>query len=436
MDIRIDDRYLLFKAIQPLEDGVLYNGQDLFLKRDVFLYLLDKKGEVDSKEFGQSFGQASRFTNEHFFHILNAGVTGSHIYVVFKAYNGNPLAKSIHQHTLRSLEILTAVFELGKSMQDAMEEQIYGFSVTADNIWLTEDKQLKIMNYWSGGEQGQTGSLGLSNLLYQLFTYSRAIPPDQETYESNILPTLQGLRADQREALLATIRRVFRGEHSLSSFVLSLREILLVSVSVEQPTVPVFMEEPKKERPAQKYDPKEWEEVEVEDEEDEEEEYEAVPPVSKKQKGKPKRQFNTLKILFIILVFCVVFVLVFAFLLSNPFSKPNKTGFSSTSSSASPTESVQPSAKPTNNGKANPASSATPKPTPANSQTAAGTVPNLIGMTKQEAEKAAIAAGLRYKFVIEPSDQPDGTVFKQDPAPGTPAKKGDSVSFTVSKNNQ
>ncbi|MDT2265982.1 hypothetical protein P7H12_23595 [Paenibacillus larvae] len=49
MDIRIDDRYLLFKAIQPLEDGVLYNGQDLFLKRDVFLYLLDKKGKSTRK---------------------------------------------------------------------------------------------------------------------------------------------------------------------------------------------------------------------------------------------------------------------------------------------------------------------------------------------------------------------------------------------------
>lgn len=436
MDIRIDDRYLLFKAIQPLEDGVLYNGQDIFLKRDVFLYLVDKKGEVDSKDFGQSFGQASRFTNEHFFHILNAGVTGSHIYVVFKAYNGNPLAKSIHQHTLRSLEILTAVFELGKSMQDAMEEQIYGFSVTADNIWLTEDKQLKIMNYWSGGEQGQTGSIGLSNLLYQLFTYSRAVPPDQETYEANIIPTLQGLRADQREALLATIRRVFRGEHSLSSFVLSLKEILLVSTSMEQPAVPVFMEQPQKEQPAQKYDPKEWEEVELEDEEDEEEEYETAPVVSKKEKGRSKRQFGTLKILFIVFVFCVVFVLVFAFLLSNPFSRPNKSG-TSTPPSAPPTESVQPSAKPTQNGKA---TSASPKPTPtptqADSQTAAGTVPNLIGMTKQEAEKAAIAAGLRYKFVIEPSDQPDGTVFKQNPEPGSPAKKGDSLSFTVSKNNQ
>ena len=65
--------------------------------------------------------------------------------------------------------------------------------------------------------------------------------------------------------------------------------------------------------------------------------------------------------------------------------------------------------------------------------TAQGQVPDLKGMTQQEAEQTLLKLGYRYSFSIEQGDTPSGTVFKQDIAPGTQSPQGTRVTFSVSQ---
>jgi serine/threonine-protein kinase len=90
---------------------------------------------------------------------------------------------------------------------------------------------------------------------------------------------------------------------------------------------------------------------------------------------------------------------------------------------------------------AKPSPPAAPSPTTASLKTDKVTsapegptkIPNMLGLAREDAEKRAIAAGLHYSYVIEANDAKQGTVYKQEPAAGTAATKGDSMKFWVSK---
>jgi len=61
-------------------------------------------------------------------------------------------------------------------------------------------------------------------------------------------------------------------------------------------------------------------------------------------------------------------------------------------------------------------------------------VPNLVGLSKEEAEKQVLASGLKYEYVLENSDEQEaGKVFKQEVPAGGAAKKGDKIKFYVSR---
>lgn len=62
------------------------------------------------------------------------------------------------------------------------------------------------------------------------------------------------------------------------------------------------------------------------------------------------------------------------------------------------------------------------------------TVPNVVGMEKEQAMEAISAAGFKAEVREEFSaDTPQGTVVSQSPAPGQKAPKGSTVTITVSK---
>ncbi|HJV05364.1 MAG TPA: PASTA domain-containing protein, partial [Actinomycetota bacterium] len=61
-------------------------------------------------------------------------------------------------------------------------------------------------------------------------------------------------------------------------------------------------------------------------------------------------------------------------------------------------------------------------------------VPSVIGLSQEEAESAIVAEGLQVGDVdTDFSDQPEGTVIAQDPAPGTEVDRGSAVSLVVSE---
>ncbi|MFC4766630.1 PASTA domain-containing protein [Effusibacillus consociatus] len=60
-------------------------------------------------------------------------------------------------------------------------------------------------------------------------------------------------------------------------------------------------------------------------------------------------------------------------------------------------------------------------------------IPNLVGLTKTEAEQLLLSKKIRYQFFIEPSDAEADKVFKQDKEPGKPYQQGDRITFYVSR---
>lgn len=65
--------------------------------------------------------------------------------------------------------------------------------------------------------------------------------------------------------------------------------------------------------------------------------------------------------------------------------------------------------------------------------TAQKSVPNLTGLTLEQAQQLLLQNGIRYQYVIEPSSAPKNTVFKQSMDPGQPYPPGERIKFHVSQ---
>jgi len=85
------------------------------------------------------------------------------------------------------------------------------------------------------------------------------------------------------------------------------------------------------------------------------------------------------------------------------------------------------------NGQVDPGANGGVQAEPSAVQTAEGQVPDLSGLSRQEAEQQLLRLGYRYSFQIEPGNTAAGTVFRQEPAAGTAAAKGVRIIFSVSR---
>ncbi|MBX6396054.1 MAG: PASTA domain-containing protein [Alicyclobacillaceae bacterium] len=61
------------------------------------------------------------------------------------------------------------------------------------------------------------------------------------------------------------------------------------------------------------------------------------------------------------------------------------------------------------------------------------TVPDLTGLTLQEAQNQLLSLGIHYRYEIVASDRPKDTVIEQNPSPGTRVGNDDEVVFRVSR---
>lgn len=536
MSTYIAERYQLNSVIFHLGGGILYEAVDMSLQRDVFIYVVENTDSGRAEEYRTAFGNVSHFSNNRFFHMLNAGMSGQDFYVVFMAYSGMPLVKYAQRHALGSEKVLSMIYELGTSIQEALEEGVSRFPVTIDNVWVTADNQLIIMNYWTQAEEGEHGTTALYRLLYQLCTLHPHIPSQFDIVETRLYGALKDLNSPQRDSVLKLMRKVHAGDASLFTFMVGLREIM------EQPDVPmqasrdvatpVFtaappLEELPSRRPLVESEPDDVEADEDMAEEEDDDEYERQEAAS----------FNGSKMLLIVACVCVFFaVLGGAVIWANSLSKDNEpvavtepgqeggsdaaaeqpggsgdnadngavvpdggdsgsvadpdtsvssngeSSSSNGSSSSSNTDSgssagqgsqqpdtntgtptqpdtqqpgtTDPGTIPTDPGTTDPGTTTpgtgmpdTGTPTdPANpgtetppaeaGQTGEGgvPVPSLIGLTLEEAEEQVKAAGLRWSYFKENSEeQPAGQIFKQEPEAGAEVKKGERVIFYISR---
>jgi hypothetical protein len=412
----MEERYVTQSQIQTFSKKQLFYGEDLSLKREVMLYLIDNLNNDNYDEYIRKFKKASSFVHAGFQHILDTSIEDNSIFIVLEHKSGKPLLQYLKNQDWVFNRIITLISDLGVSMLDGMEEQITGFSVAVDNLWLSEDDRLSFINFWEDGEPQFTGPLGLCSLIIQLSSGSTQIPDPFKALDS-YLSQIDQLQAstEQKSALIKLVRRAYHGQASLSSLVIGLQGLLHIKPTTEdEPSTsePLPAAVPLTRVPTQTKPPAIYNiEIIPPEEEDEDEDLEETRIPFYKRK--------TYAVLGVILVAFIIWM-IWPYLQSS--KKP---------SNVEPTPSIQASVAPT--------SVATQLPTPSedNSVVEPGVevaIPNLIGMTLEQADKAVLHLRLHYGYHVEVHPETaSGTIFKQDIPPETKAAQGDKVIFWITK---
>lgn len=455
MEGSIGNRYVPEKPIMSLPGGMIYLGTDLSLKRHVILYGVNSPDEAFTARYLRQLREASQFTGENFMHILDLGMEkeSSRIVAILKPSSGKPLAQEIGRQAWSFEESILLVCGLSVTMQKASAEGITQFSVHAENLWLNEENQIVVMNYWEQGPARHRGVTGLCGLLYQFLTGASTVPLSWESLELLLLESLRDLLPQQREAVLSIIRQASAGQLSLKEFTAQLRQQLsfrgergitdvkpAALAGAQAPPAAEVRPNPAKDeeqerirelkqfvagpsRPAGRA--KAAPEPEADEEEDEAATMELDEPVQEKRSvGWLAKRVLVFGTAFLCVVALAGFILIE--LIDN--HKPNLGEDPSFAEQAPATPQTQPPVET--------APKETKPETPPEKPPASGEpvqAPSLIGLTREQAEKQALANGLHYEFVIEASDQASNTVFKQEPMPNTQLHSGDNIKFWVSK---
>ncbi|MBP1155686.1 MULTISPECIES: PASTA domain-containing protein [unclassified Paenibacillus] len=411
MEKRINQRYELLDPIVPMRSGILYSGNDLSLNRELLIFVVESQGKAHKKAYMRLLQDVAMFNDNRFLHILDVGIESHRIFAALKTFTGQPLIQFLKYHTYSPKEMITMVAELGKGLQDAMEHEIAGFTVLSSNVWVGEDGQLKIINYWEKGETSERGVQGLAGLLYQLLTRSEAQPDSLEAAEQSLRSALNEIPEGNLDMLMMSWRRAWNDQNTLSSFILSLQKV------VQEPWAQAV-------QPMEELHLEEKEELDEPEESNEEE-----PP----RRGFLWRASIKLLIGAGIASFSGL-ILIFLFGLGGPEERQPSAATDTHQRDISfqtPPSSTEPVPEPN-------IEQDEPTETPADTQPSSNEpvdTPSLVGLSKEEAEKQALASGLRYKFFLEPHESPANTVFRQDLEAGQKVAKGESITFWISKGN-
>ncbi|MFC0214955.1 PASTA domain-containing protein [Paenibacillus chartarius] len=468
MDSNFGSRYTMNGAVKELTYGRLHEADDQALSRRVYLYEL--RGGQTGPERRDALLRGASFNHDAFMHILDVGFVGNSSFAVFKADGGAPLLEVLRRHGLDAEDVVKQVYELGLAMLEAAEEGVFGYGVLADNIWLGSGGRLMPIHYWEPGEERAKGAAGLCGLLRQLLLKDAAAANWRTVSEPRLRIALHRLQLDRMEALLSVMDRVHREKLALANFLVLLqgclpdtapKEELAAQPPIEdhaaaQPDVlPSLSARPFAEpvRPTQSEPGEDTSvlrppalpvvrvashipgEPEVKDEDARDDE-----PSGEEEEPRRPLWLRLTVVAGAACIFVVVFIGCLAMFFS---SGGERADTASAPSSGEPAAQASPptaAAAPVRQEAAPTQPPKTSEPNPAPNQPAANngptSVPKLIGLTRAEAEKTALAAGLRYSFSIIHSDAPQGTVFEQEPAAGTAAARGDSVKFSVSRGSQ
>ncbi|GGI43824.1 hypothetical protein GCM10008018_04050 [Paenibacillus marchantiophytorum] len=405
MHNKMGTRYKPGALILSLPQGNLTYGDDIFLTRKVHLYHIKLQPGQSGVEYISKLNHKAAFIHDGFQHILDTSVDETSVTIILQAKPGSLFSQRMKGWTYPAIVALIA--DLGVSLLDAMEERITGFSVDADNLWLSDHDKLSVINYWDVGHPQTQGAVGLCRLMIQLFTGAETIPGAFEVMHTHLerasIPTAT---YEQKMALIRLIKLVCQGQASLSSLIFGLRSLPSTAIeAVSTPTQPSYQRKPL---------PETEETASVEDANEIREEPRA------RTKGDQPVSWLTKAGLGAIAVLVIVIIVVWALWPSNT-DHPAAVTPTQTKSAPTPTATPTASAVPT-------------KPAgDVNKQAEEVVIPNLVGQTQEEAEQLMLAVGLHYNYVIEASDQPKGTVTKQDPKSGSKGLQGDNVTFWVSK---
>ncbi|MEF3304992.1 PASTA domain-containing protein [Paenibacillus sp. GYB003] len=424
----ISNRYEPKRLLSPLLGGMLYEGKDLSLQRTVFIYTIDIQGESDVSDYIRSLGNAAvpGAAESPFLHVLDAEVGSGTIHVIVSYKPGCPLRQYIRGRAPSFRAALTMAGNLGQALLDAAEERLLDFSIEADNVWVTDDGVVNIINTWDRAPGNQRLSKGLAELLFHLLTGSEHFPDDAASFESLLRANLNGLSAAKQDEIVHALSEAWSERLTLAAFVRYIRSFRHAPGPV-MPTEPIRRPTSARAAPVEPVAPIPASRTnmppQAEDETAAFEEEEPVPRRRLLQFGKKLWIGLSLSALGLA-VFVGVFVLLIETMNRGPKTAP-------------PQETVAdlqpPSPAPSAPQKQPDTGASDKKESPAKTDGTLVGVPTLTGLTQEAAEKLAVDSGLRYSYFLESADHAAGTVFKQEPAPKEQVEKGSRVTFWVSK---
>ncbi|RAU93475.1 PASTA domain-containing protein [Paenibacillus sp. YN15] len=445
------ERYQLSEPWSKAADGWLAAARDPKLNREVLLWRTVVLSDVEKEELLRRLGAAARFSHNRFMHILDVSVTGTEVYAVLAKKEGFRLSDRIHTLGWSGRVILEQLKELIPAIREAKRERLPDFAITAENLWLDHAGRLQIIQYWLAAPEKERDVFGFATLLYQLCTDGTAGPASMREFQQAVGRRLDGLpgggpqeAADWASSAFlpsCTLRRMEEGIAGL------LNPRPQVPEAPEQAEVGAMARRSRKKQEEASAKPakepvRQYADPVPPPEEDEEEETAASSRL------RPWLWFSA-----IVMLIGFLGVVGIWYVTRPPSAEPPAaSAVSGTANSAeasaaaggSPAKGAAASAKP-QAGTASPTPASSPrvspspgapsasKPAAEAGQTEQTTVPALTGKTLEEASQAALKAGLRYEYVLETGEAAKNTVFRQEPAAGTAAVKGDKVKFWVSK---
>lgn len=539
----IDNRYEIKQELMRSDDGIWYLATDTALKREIMILVTESSEYEALLQTQREMMDASHVSNVEYLQILNAGRYDDYSFIIFQAYSGMPLYQYVEKHAVSLKSVLQWVYRAAQLLQEGQRLGMPEFSVSFDNLWITDQHEILVMNYWKEARSSRTGTNGLTQLLYQCCTLHALAPRQLDIYVNRMQSALKQEQPALRQSVITLVNRTFEHDPSLMSFMSMLKEMMdqpsvpLVEQRVEEriePSAPIVTEasmdtmmftsdtaqqlrakleseraSAEASRPASNAKGTDLEELMSAPNpsgrsRSPREEFQEQPPASKR----------SLKMKIIaITAGCVVFfgLIGGAILWANSLSdskstdtgadivqpndeltgsedstddqnaanmdqnEPSVPSTDSTSEEDHENDSDQstsnnqsepdkelvtvPSDNNSNNtntnegqtdqdpdqqgnttnpdatGPTTPEGELNPNaPSDGTATVVPGTMPNLIGLTQEEAEKQALAAGLKYSFKKENAEGVEaGKVFKQEPEAGTKVKKGDKITFYVAR---
>ncbi|HJV46224.1 MAG TPA: PASTA domain-containing protein [Bacillota bacterium] len=400
MNVDKQGRYSFTSKLLSTRNGELYIGKDLSLRREVLLYRLPEENSHLTQ-----LSHVSGLTDPRFLHILDMGQDDRSVYAVLEHRQGDLLHDRLLKQPIPMMNALELIYKLGFGLQEALEEKIHGFSLAADNIWLSEEHELIIINYWSEGLSSQKGVKGLIHLLYELVTSSMVMAEGFDSLEHSFRTALKETPTETLDTIIHLLKQTYHEQYSLSSFLVDLGVLLKKQWPRERKQGDMIAHSPISLNVNPKQDPQENKEM--------------TKPKTWEGINKNRGKRPILFLLLAVILFGGMFTIVRHVLNSPPSAKPAPAPVIDDKDSQQLTITQQPT----------PETNTTP-PT-----TEEVIVPDLRGLSKEDAEKQALTIGLHYVFFIESNTQAAGTVFKQNLPAGKKVSKETTLTFWVSKGN-
>ncbi|BAU28341.1 PASTA domain-containing protein [Aneurinibacillus soli] len=385
MNHDLHDRYVPDTRLYEGVGGQLYRGHDSLLKRDVLIYLVSEKAVPSERVM---HGEAA-------LEILSRGETTDGIFYVLEYIPGLLLSQAGVKLSLK--EALGMSRQFVSILLEACAVRGRGLRLTADNLWLTETGEVKVIDSWSVDEAaiGHEIEQVFRLIHYIMFGDVKLVLPPAQIIEELALSyagdpfiirkSLRGMArraekkaADRYEEMLA---QTFEDITALYQYIKNTQ----LAAGKKAVDIPV-----KKERIVESEEPPQSRLR------DTRRERAAMRGQKKKKRSNwtmPRIPARIITMLAIGLVLLIGGVAAFS--------------GSGTDSKAQ---------------------------TPATDKPVAGVeVPDVGGMTLAEAGQKLDAAGIRYKYYLESSFSKTGTVFKQNPQAGERISRVDSVELWVSQ---